>query len=61
MEISIFLRLPDTVGEVVVLVVPLEAEELPGDGHAAEVTAVLITAVLTIVPVKLKSFETFLG
>ena len=60
-NLDLILRLPDAVCEVVVLVVPLVAEELPGDSHAAEVTPVLITAVLTIVPVRVKTYGTFLG
>ena len=44
----------DTVSQLVVLVVPPVAEELSTDRHAAEVTAVLVTAVLTVVPVNFR-------
>lgn len=42
----------DAVGQLEPLVPALVAEELPVDCHVTEVTVVLVTAVLTVVPVR---------
>ena len=49
---DVVLGLSDAVGQPVVLVPPLVAEELSVHCDAAEVTVVLITAILTVVPSK---------
>ena len=47
---DVVLGLSDAVGQPVILVPPLVAEELPLHCDAAEVTIVLITSILAVVP-----------